>query len=151
LAGGLTFVPLAVALGWCVAALNEDDLTFWRRAAASAPMLPKLADNPRLPRGAPTGFAVHTTFDTCDDEDCSAYYFVALAAGDVLRVAVGDGDLRVTETARRHVGAWYDPTYGWQATDLAAGAPYTGWYRVKLTTTKLRGPEPIVTWDASPR
>ena len=148
--GGLTLVPLAVALGWCVAALNDDDLTFWRRAAASTPMLPNIADNPELPRGTPTVFAVHTTFDDCDDVECSAYYFVALAAGDTLRLAAGDGDLRVTETARRHVGRWYDPTYEWRAADLAAGAPYTGWYRVKLTTTKVRGPEPIVTWDSSP-
>lgn len=150
LVGAVTLVPLFLGLGWCVAGINNDHRTFWHRAVASTPMLAKLAENPPLPRATPTAFTVHETFDDCDAVDCSAYYFVALAAGDVPRVVAHEGDLRLTETAIRHVGRWYDPTYEWHATDLTAGAPYTGWYRVKLTTTKVRGPEPVLEWDASP-
>lgn len=150
LAEGLLLVPLSVGLGWCVTALNDDDLSFWRRAVASAPMVPNLADNPVLPRGVATVFDVHETFDGCDDTDCWAYYFVALAAGEAPQIAVEGGDLRVVEVAQRYVGKWYDPTYEWRATDLSAGAPYAGWYRVKLVTAKQLGPDPVVTWGASP-
>ena len=84
-----------------------------------------------------------------EDPDCWAYYFVALGSGEQLRVVVEGGDLRVAEIARREVGSWYDPTYGWVPAELGAGAPYAGWYRVKLSTAKQRGAAPIVTWDAS--
>ena len=146
---GLALIPMGVLLGRCVAGVNEVTVTFWQRAVPSAPMLPNIADNPVLPRGTATVFDVHKTFDDCDATDCWAYYFVALGSGEQLRVVVEGGDLRVAEIARREVGSWYDPTYGWVPAELGAGAPYAGWYRVKLSTAKQRGAAPIVTWDAS--
>lgn len=148
LAKWLALVPMAVLLGRCVDLVNEDDVTFWQRAAATAPMLPSNADNPALPRGIATVFDVHRTFDGCDDDDCWAHYYVALAAGESPRLAVERGDLRVVEVARRTVGSWHDPTYEWRPTELMDGAPYAGWYRVKLATPKRRDAMPIVTWDA---
>lgn len=159
LSKGLVLVPVCVLLGRGVAGVNDDGATFWHRAVRSSPMLPGIAENPPLPRGEVTLLAVHRT---CHEDDCWAYYFVALERGDQLRVAAQVGALRHVELARRHVGPWYDPTYEWKPMDDGVPAPYTGWYRVKLgiwrqgsgpnprpnpgTTPR---PDPHVTWDAA--
>jgi hypothetical protein len=139
-----------VLLGRGVAGVNKDDVTFWHRAVPSSPMLPKVEGNPPLDRGRATRFDVHKTFDGCDEIDCWAYYFVPLERGDALRITAEEGDLRLVEIASRHVGSWYNPTYEWRAMALGTRAPYAGWYRVKLATSKQRNAiEPRVVWTAS--
>jgi len=150
LAKALVLVPAFVLLGRCVAAVNEDDATFWQPAVASAPMLPRIEENPPLERGRATSFTVHETFDGCDEVDCWARYFVALEAGEGVEIVVEEGDLRLVEIARRDVGPWYDPTYQWRPMEPGTRAPYTGWYRVTLATAKRRGAtDPRVIWNAS--
>lgn len=144
---GLSAVPVCVLLGLAVAALNEDTLTFWRRASVGAPMLPRLEANPEMPRGVATEFTVRKSFDGCDEAECWAYYFVALAAGETVRLQVEGGDLRVDQVAGRYLGPWYDPTYEWRALEDGVEAPYSGWYRVRLITRRADDGVPVVTWD----
>lgn len=151
-------VPVCILLGRCVAALNENDATFWQPASATAPMIPRTPDNPVLPRGQPTVFDVTRTFDGCDESVCWAYYFVALREGETPWLSAEGSELRLTEVARLHVGPWYDPTYVWRSATLDAGAPYDGWFRVKLVTPKARSVMPTVDWgthapgyDGAPR
>jgi LSD1 subclass zinc finger protein len=150
LAKWLLLAPMSMLLGRCVAEVNEDDPTFWHRAVSSSAMRPKTEDNPPLERGRATPFAIHETFDGCDDDDCWAYYFVALERGEELRITVEEGDLRLLQIAKRRVGSWYDPTYQWIAMEPGTRAPYTGWYRVKLATARQRSAsEPWLVWDAA--
>lgn len=143
----LVLVPAAILLGRCVAGINENDATFWQRAVADAPMIAKNADNPQIPRDHPIVFDVHETFDDCDDASCLAWYFVALEAGQTPELVVEGGDLRITAIHALELGPWYNPTYQWSAIPFDDGAPYTGWYRVAVTTPLERGPEPRVRWD----
>ncbi len=83
------------------------------------------------------------------DSSSSQAWAGTVGSGEQLRVTVEGDDLRVTEIAMRRVGSWYDPSYGWLVVEPGAGAPYAGWYRVKLSTTKQRGAAPIVTLDTS--
>lgn len=149
LLGWLVLVPIAVLLGWAVAALNETDVTYWEAADDDAPMLPDNADNPVLPREQATLFAVHDTFDRCDDRECFAYYYVPLGAGETPVFAAEGGDLELRAISERFLGPWYNPTYEWRPLELTNGAPYSGWYRVQLTTALEQGPEPQVRWTAT--
>ncbi|HWB75837.1 MAG TPA: hypothetical protein VG755_12805, partial [Nannocystaceae bacterium] len=146
LAQWLALAPLMIILGRCVASINENDAFFWEGADADAPMMPKNEANPVLPRGEPVRFAVHDTFDDCDDTRCIAYYFVPLQVGERPRLDVEGGDLRLGHAQQRFVGPWYNPTYEWRHVDLDEGAPYSGWYRIELVTSVDRGPEPLVTF-----
>lgn len=147
---GLSAAPICVVMGLCVAALNEDLLTFWRGATMDSPMLPRFAENPELPRGVATEFTVRKTFEGCDDDDCWVYYYVALGAGETVHLQVEGGDLRVDQIAGRYLGPWYNPTYEWRATEVFDGAPYRGWYRVRLITSKSDDGVPVVTWTSGP-
>jgi hypothetical protein len=142
-------VPGCILLGRCVASINENDATFWVRATEAAPMIPGGADNPVLPRGEPIVFDVHDTFDGCDELECWVHYFVAVREGETPWLSAEGGELRLEEVTELDVGVWYDPVYVWRVADFSEGAPYDGWYRVKLVTAKARGPEPIVEWGTS--
>jgi hypothetical protein len=144
----LALVPVCVLFGRCVAAVNGDSPTFWQRATADAPMVPNQSHNPPLGRGRATLFSVHKSFDECS-EQCTAYYFVSLAAGERLHMVVTQAPLSFARLQARSIGAWYNPTYEWKDIDDSRGVPYRGWYRVVLTTPKKLDPvDPLVEWDA---
>jgi LSD1 subclass zinc finger protein len=145
----LTLVPACILLGWAVASLNENDTTFWHRAVASTPMIPKNADNPTIHRDTPIVFDVQKTFDVCNDDSCLAYYFVALDEGETPELVALNGDLRLTDIQALDLGPWYNPTYQWLSIPFDDGAPHAGWYRVALTTARELGPAPQVRWDVS--
>ncbi len=142
-------VPVFILLGRCVGSINENDVTFWHRAVPTTPLLPHGEDNPPLPRGEPTLFDVHQTFDRCDERECGAYYYAALEAGEHPRIVVEGGELRLAEVSALVVGPWYNPSYHWMPIELDDGAPHAGWYRVQLVKSVDALESPTVTWSPS--
>lgn len=143
----LLLIPAFILLGLGTAAVNSDTRTFFHRANASAPLVPKNSQNPVIARDVSTPFTARDSFDSCDAHTCTAHYFVALEKGEQLELIAEEGELAYLLPMERSTGPWYNPRYDWRPTDLRNGAPYRGWYRVSLMVDKRAdAPTPVVRW-----
>lgn len=136
---GVGLVLLFLVLGRIVAATLDDGRNFWRRARTDGPLVANLPSNPAIPADEPIIVEIKSTYDTCTEQYCEAYYFVALDRGERPVIKI-DGLLFLDRVEERRIGKWYNPTYGWEATSLDRGAPYRGWYRVALRAPKKLRP-----------
>ena len=177
LAAILTAVGCLLGLAPNTLVDNEVSLG-WRGAAGANAMDPSSGDNPFLVRDTPQTIARLVVDEPPDGSDgrcgdavaCATFYFVPLHRGESLRVEGFDARYRV-ELQRRQPSPWYRNRWTWVGDPslATAGAPYTGWYRLKvagsqtpsldaITTTqddikeaKRAAPRPMtIVWHAGP-